>query len=238
MGGPLKKGKAWIWGSYGKQNIKVGVLGFFKPEASCQALKSTAVALAASIDTINDCLNTDLTVLQTTNLKAEVQLFKGNKLSLFNSFAKKERNARGASDLNPIETTTPQGAVPKTFGKYLWNTGPTPTYKFADQYVISDRLLLDVAYTHVGNNFVLGFNKPELRDVQPPRQVQLSQRAAIHHQLTNRSATGGKEQVNFVTTFLADGNLFYYVTVVPAREATSYAGTFQRIAQSIRLNDQ
>jgi len=27
-GGPLKKGRAWIWGSYGKQNIKVGVLGF------------------------------------------------------------------------------------------------------------------------------------------------------------------------------------------------------------------
>src|SRR5678816_2409745 len=64
MGGPLKKGKAWIWGSYGKQNIKVGVLGFFKPEASCQALKTTSVALAASIDTINDCLNTDLTILQ------------------------------------------------------------------------------------------------------------------------------------------------------------------------------
>jgi hypothetical protein len=166
-GGPLKKGKAWIWGSFGKQNIGVGVLGFYKPEASCQALKTASVALAASIDDINGCLMTDLTVLQTTNLKGEVQLFKGNKLSLFNSFAKKERNARGASDLNPIETTTPQGAVPSSFGKYLWNTGPTPTYKFGDQWVVSDRLLLDVQYAHVGNNFTLGFNKPELREVQP-----------------------------------------------------------------------
>src|SRR5947208_8019170 len=59
-GGPLKKGRAWIWGSYGKQNIKVGVLGFYQPTSSCQALKSTAVALASSIDTINGCLNTDL----------------------------------------------------------------------------------------------------------------------------------------------------------------------------------
>jgi carboxypeptidase family protein/TonB-dependent receptor-like protein len=166
-GGPLKKGRAWIWGSFGKQNIGVGVLGFYKPEAACQALKTPAVNLAASITEINNCLMTDLTVLQTTNLKAEVQLFKGNKLILFNSFAKKERNARGASDLNPIETTTPQGAVPKTFGKYLWNTGPTPTYKFGDQWVVSDRLLLDVAYTHVGNNFTLGFHEPALRDVQP-----------------------------------------------------------------------
>ena len=79
--------------------------------ATCQAFKTTSVALAASIDDVNDCLNTDDTLLQTTNLKGEVQLFKGNKLSLFNNFAKKERNARGADDLHPIETTTPQGAV-------------------------------------------------------------------------------------------------------------------------------
>jgi Zn-dependent protease with chaperone function len=84
----------------------------------------------------------------------------------------------------------------------------------------------------------LASNNPELRDVQPPRQVQLSQRTAIHHQLSNRSATGEREQVNFVTTLLSDGNLFYYVTVVPADEANAYAGTFQRIAESIRLTDR
>jgi hypothetical protein len=149
-GGPLKKGRAWIWGSFGKQDIKVGVLGFYQPTDLCQSFKSTTVALAHSIEEINGCLNTDLTVLQTTNLKAEVQLFKGNKLSLFNNFAKKERNARGADDLHPIETTTPQGAVPATFGKHWWNTGPNPTYKFGDQWVVT-----------------LGFHSPELRDVQP-----------------------------------------------------------------------
>src|SRR4051794_23703496 len=39
VGGPIKKGKAWIWGSYGKQDINVGVLNFYKPDASCQAIK-------------------------------------------------------------------------------------------------------------------------------------------------------------------------------------------------------
>ena len=111
----------------------VGVLNFYKPTAQCQAYKNSAVALAASISDVNDCLNTDLTELQTTNLKAEVQLFKGNKLTLFNNFAKKDRNARGADDLHPIETTTPQGAVPASFGKHWWNTGPNPTFKFGDQ---------------------------------------------------------------------------------------------------------
>ncbi|MEP7118779.1 MAG: TonB-dependent receptor, partial [Acidobacteriota bacterium] len=167
IGGPLKKGRAWVWGSFGKQTVDVGVLGFYQPTAACQAFKSSSVALAASIETVNGCLNTDRTLLQTTNLKAEVQLFKGNKVTLFNNFAKKERNARGASDLNPIETTTPQSEVPASYGKHWWNTGPNPTYKFGDQWVVSDRLLLDVTYAHVGNNFTLGFHSPELADVQP-----------------------------------------------------------------------
>ncbi len=166
-GGPLLKGRAWIWGSYGKQNIKVGVLNFYKPTAQCQAFKNQATALAASIDDVNNCLNTDLTALTDTNLKAEVMLFKGNKISLFNNFAKKDRNARGADDLHPIETTTPQGAVPASFGKHWWNTGPNPTYKFGDQWVVSDRLLVDVQYAHVGNNFVLDFHEPALASVQP-----------------------------------------------------------------------
>jgi Carboxypeptidase regulatory-like domain/TonB-dependent Receptor Plug Domain len=167
VGGPIKKGRAWVWGSFGKQLADVGVVGFYQPTPECQAFKTTSVALAASVSDVNACLNTDRTLLQTTNLKGEVQLFKGNRLSLFNNFAKKERNARGADDLHPIETTTPQSAVPATFGKHWWNTGPNPTYKFGDQWVVSDRLLLDLQYAHVGNNFTLGFHAPELRDVQP-----------------------------------------------------------------------
>jgi len=167
MGGPISRGRAWVWGGFGKQTVDVGVVGFYKPTAECQAYKTTAVALAASLDDVSACLNTDRTLLQQTNLKAEVQLFKGNRLSIFNNFNKKERNARGASDLNPIETTTPQKAVDKSFGKYLWNTGPNPTYKFGNQWVVSDRLLLDVQYAHIGNNFTLGLQSPDLRTTQP-----------------------------------------------------------------------
>ena len=170
-GGPLRRGTAWVWGSIGKQTVDVGVIGFYKPTAECQAFRPTPIGsrnpLAADLDDVNDCLNTDRTLLMQTSLKGEVQLFKGNKLSMFNNFNKKERNARGASDLNPIETTTPQKAVDKSFGKYLWNTGPNPTYKFGDQWVVSDRLLLDLQYAHVGNNFTLGLQSPDLRTTQP-----------------------------------------------------------------------
>src|SRR5262245_36798981 len=38
-GGPIKKGRAWIWGSIGKQTVDVGVVGFFLPDAGCQQIK-------------------------------------------------------------------------------------------------------------------------------------------------------------------------------------------------------
>ena len=180
LGGPIKKGKAWVWGSFGKQLVDVGVLGFYQPTTACNAVK--AAPNTFSVDDVNNCLNTDETLLMTTNLKAEVALFKGNKLTLFNNFAKKERNARGADDLHPIETTTPQGAVDASFGKHWWNTGPNPTYKFGDQWVVSDRLLVDLTYAHVGNNFTLGFHSPELSDVEPSLVVSTG--------LNGRSATG------------------------------------------------
>src|SRR5262249_36276913 len=67
-GGPLKKGKAWIWGSYGKQNINVGVLGFFQPTSTCQQIKSDISqggnsVLSHPIEDVNNCLNSDTTIL-------------------------------------------------------------------------------------------------------------------------------------------------------------------------------
>jgi hypothetical protein len=200
VGGPIKKGKVWIWGSIGKQTVGVGVVNFYQPTANCQAFKSTAVALAASITDVNNCLNTDLTELQTTNLKADIQLFKGNKLTLFNNFAKKVRNARGADDLNPIETTQRQRAVPSTFGTNLWRTGPNPTYKIGDQWVLSDRLLLDVQWAHIANNFILDFHEDALKDVQ--------RTFIISTQLNGRSGT---QSVNIRPANSINVNMNYFV---------------------------
>src|SRR3954463_12598637 len=55
LGGPLKRGRAWIWGSYGKQDINVGVLGFFQPTAQCQSIKANPIGFP--IDQVNGCLN-------------------------------------------------------------------------------------------------------------------------------------------------------------------------------------
>jgi hypothetical protein len=45
------------------------------------------------------------------------------------------------------------------------------------------------------------------------------------------------ERIGLYTTFLVDGTLFYYLTIVPEKEAATFAETFQKIGQSIKLND-
>ena len=42
-----------------------------------------------------------------------------------------------------------------------------PIWKASDQHVINDRMLIDIQYAHVGNNFTLTFQDPAQRDVQP-----------------------------------------------------------------------
>jgi Zn-dependent protease with chaperone function len=78
---------------------------------------------------------------------------------------------------------------------------------------------------------------PELRPAGNQQAVRISQRSAIATPLANPSPLGGQERVVVYTTFLSDGTLFYYLTVVPDRDAASFQDTFRRIAESIRLTE-
>jgi predicted Zn-dependent protease len=70
------------------------------------------------------------------------------------------------------------------------------------------------------------------------RPVTLAGRRALSTTLTNRSPLGGVERLDVITVQLADGNLFYVLTVVPDRDEAAYADTFESILRSIRLNDR
>jgi beta-barrel assembly-enhancing protease len=83
----------------------------------------------------------------------------------------------------------------------------------------------------------LASTNPDLRRVGDQQVVQLAQRTTIATLLVNRSSLGAEERIGLYTTFLADGNLFYYLTVVPSSELERYAPAFERVARSIRLND-
>ena len=80
-------------------------------------------------------------------------------------------------------------------------------------------------------------NNPELQLAGQQQQLKMSHRAAIGTPLTNASPLGGQELLGLYTTFLVDGTLFYYLTVVPEKDAANFQETFRRIGESIRLTD-
>jgi hypothetical protein len=159
------------WGSYGTQDIKVGVNNFFLKTGECASI-TPATAINFAFETVRDCLNTDLTTLNTYNAKLSYQVTGNTQFSLFFNAAEKIRNARDSSDLRPIETAFRQGAViDSTLGSKWWKTGIPKTYKASLRRVFSDRFMMEAQYAHVGNNFTLDFQEPELANVQPTFEI-------------------------------------------------------------------
>jgi hypothetical protein len=169
IGGPIRRGRAWFWAGYGKQDVKVGVNNFYLKTAACNAV--AANPLGYSIEDVRACLNTDLTTLNNYNVKVGVEPFKNNRLSWYNNFAEKVRNARGADDLHPIEATNRQKGVPSTYGAWGWKSGLNGTWKASDQQIVSDRMVVEAQWAHVGNNFAMLFHEDSLADVQPTFEI-------------------------------------------------------------------
>jgi hypothetical protein len=80
-------------------------------------------------------------------------------------------------------------------------------------------------------------NNPELRLAGSQQPLRISQRTAIATPLVNPSVLGGREQIVVYTTFLTDGTLFYYLTVVPEKDAAAFQEAFRHIVESIRLTE-
>jgi len=171
VGGPIMRDKLWYWGSYGKQDVKVGVVNFYKNTSTCRPAGVPVSQIAntlGSTEAIRDCLATDLTTLDNYNAKITWAPFKNNKFNAQNTWGGKVRSARDASDTRPLETAYRQKNIPGSDrGKWGWDAGPVPIWKFSDQHVLTDRLLFDAQYAHVGNNFTLTFQDPEQAAVQP-----------------------------------------------------------------------
>ena len=80
-------------------------------------------------------------------------------------------------------------------------------------------------------------SNPDLRRTGEARQIRISQRNGLGVSLANRSYSGASERIGIYTTFLADGNLFYFATIAPEDDADRYRPVFDRIGRSIRLKD-
>jgi Zn-dependent protease with chaperone function len=80
-------------------------------------------------------------------------------------------------------------------------------------------------------------NNPQLRLAGSQQDARISQRSAIVTPLVNPSPLGGQESILVYTTFLADGNLFYYFTVVPESDAGAFQEAFRHVGESIKLTE-
>lgn len=70
------------------------------------------------------------------------------------------------------------------------------------------------------------------------QQTNVSGRNALSISLSNiNEATGRTEVIDVVTTQLRNGNLLYFITVVPESDYNNYQSTFQSIMRSVQLND-
>jgi Zn-dependent protease with chaperone function len=80
-------------------------------------------------------------------------------------------------------------------------------------------------------------NNPELRLAGQPQATRIAQRSAMLVPLTNPSPLGGQEIINVSTVFLAEGTLFYYLTIVQEKDAAAFQEAFRRIGESIKFTD-
>jgi hypothetical protein len=80
-------------------------------------------------------------------------------------------------------------------------------------------------------------NNPELRLAGDQQNMKMAQRSAIGTPLVNPSPLGGQERIALYTTFLADGTLFYYLTIVQDSDAAAFEEAFKRIGESIKFTD-
>jgi Zn-dependent protease with chaperone function len=83
----------------------------------------------------------------------------------------------------------------------------------------------------------VGQANPQLKAAGQQQQIKISQRSALATPLVNPSPLGGQELIGLYTTFLADGSLFYYLTIVPEKEAQNYQEAFRKIGESLRLTE-
>ena len=113
VGGPIVKGRAWFWGSYGRQDINVGINNFYKTDADLPGDEGRPAELLARGDPdLPEPGHDDPEQLQRSSSRGSS--FTNNQFSFFFNGAEKVRNARDASDLRPLETTYRQMGVTRT----------------------------------------------------------------------------------------------------------------------------
>jgi hypothetical protein len=137
-------------------------------------------------------------------------------------------NWKGLSSNNAIKVVPPNG-----YGAYNGQT----VFTHGVQFGVARASSRDLREATQSLLTAFAQNNSELKEAGQPQETRIAQRSALGVPLANRSAIGKTELIGVFTTFLADGNLFYYLTIAPEDEAPAYDPVFEKIGRSIKLKD-
>ena len=161
-GGPVVKNRLWWWVAADKQLIDAGVVNYFdRARAECvgyaDAQRAGSLLTGANaitygdLETVQDCLSSDKTVIKNKQGKLNYQLNASHKFQYLFMSDNKFRNARGASANTEKEAVTIQTS--ETYWKYF----PLPTHQLTHTFIVSDRLVFNTAFTKVFGGFFLDY---------------------------------------------------------------------------------
>jgi len=163
-GGPILRNKFWFWGSYGVQDINVGIINFFDAGGGqfCSDLVAAQKARTLSslvtydkLSSVQKCLSNDRTLIKDIDWKLNYQINAANKIQWLFTSDNKYRNHRNASATNALEVTAQQTSDAP------WKL-PLPTHSITHTFIASDKLLFNNQFTYVGGGFFLDY-----QDVPP-----------------------------------------------------------------------
>jgi len=83
----------------------------------------------------------------------------------------------------------------------------------------------------------LAQGNPNMSRPSAYERVTIGGHRGVRAVVSNAAADGQREAIGVVTTQLRNGNLFYAITVVPEDRLASYRGVFDRVLNSVRLNE-
>ncbi len=127
-------------------------------------------------------------------------------------------------------TFAPQGAYGEANGRSVF------THGVEIGNLRNERHELQTATEELIDGLARG--NPGLRRSTGYDRITFAGRTGLRTQLSNRSeATGRIETIALYTTRLRDGSLFYVLGVSPTDQFRDYAGAFDRVAGSVRLDD-
>ncbi len=147
MGGPILRDRLWFWGSYAIQDVRNGVVGFYRRVPAC-------APPFATLEAERNCLETDRSKLPAFNAKIDGQFSRAHKFSFQTTGSNKTRNAREASRTRPPETA-------------LRQHGLNSLYKFSHNWLPTNRLTVETKVMHIAGGFTLDFQRDEQADIQP-----------------------------------------------------------------------